>query len=100
MKKIYQLDSLRGLACLLILFDHSLSQDYIAKKGFGFLGAFIGVDIFFVLSGFLISLTLRNELREQGCINIKNFFVRRLLRLTPALFVAFILFALPIYIYI
>lgn len=99
MKKIYQLDSLRGLACLLILFDHSLSQDYIAKKGFGFLGAFIGVDIFFVLSGFLISLTLRNELREQGCINIKNFFVRRLLRLTPALFVAFILFALPIYIY-
>ncbi|MCC7201725.1 MAG: acyltransferase [Nitrospirae bacterium] len=48
-------------------------------------GGFIGVDIFFVLSGFLITSLLIKEYENKGSINIKHFYMRRILRLFPAL---------------
>ncbi len=73
------LDGLRGLAIILVLASHA----------FPFLrGGFIGVDIFFVLSGFLITALLIEENELHGRIGLKNFYARRVLRLYPALLAA------------
>lgn len=73
------LDGVRGLAILLVLAYH------IPSLPLG--GGFIGVDLFFVLSGFLITTLLLEEWRENGDLNLKAFYVRRTLRLLPALVV-------------
>lgn len=49
-------------------------------------GGYIGVDIFFVISGFLISGILLNELETHGQIEIRTFYARRIRRLFPALY--------------
>src|SRR5262245_20756418 len=70
------LDGLRGVAILWVLSYH-----------FRLLwGGFLGVDVFFVLSGFLISTLLTSEYQRNGSISLKNFYLRRVLRLWPALF--------------
>ncbi|EQA55209.1 acyltransferase family protein [Leptospira kmetyi] len=105
MTKIPSLDILRAIACLLVLFDHLFSVPLFAKNLFVevlpftvFLqGGFIGVDIFFVLSGFLITGILYEEYEKKGNINFFRFYVRRFLRLYPAIVVAFFVFAIPIY---
>lgn len=73
------LDGVRGLAILLVLVAH------IPKLPL--LGGFIGVDVFFVLSGFLITSLLLEEWRSTGGISLKDFYARRALRLIPALVV-------------
>lgn len=75
------LDGLRGVAILAVLAVHTnhLVGWSILK------GGNIGVDIFFVLSGFLITSILINEWNYAGTLNLKNFYVRRFLRLVPAL---------------
>jgi len=55
--------------------------------GFSFMkGGFLGVDIFFVLSGFLITSLLVQEWNARGSISLKKFYIRRALRLMPAVF--------------
>ena len=49
-------------------------------------GGFLGVDVFFVLSGYLITSLLIVEAQQTGRISIKNFYIRRARRLLPALF--------------
>lgn len=72
------LDGLRGVAVLCVLAVNSLLP---------FLkGGFMGVDIFFVLSGFLITSLLAEEWDKSGTINLKRFYLRRALRLLPGLF--------------
>jgi peptidoglycan/LPS O-acetylase OafA/YrhL len=72
------LGGLRGLAVLLVLGFHGK----LAMIPSGF----IGVDVFFVISGFLITSMIRSSLRE-GRFSIREFYVRRLWRLQPALLV-------------
>src|SRR3546814_9785394 len=48
-------------------------------------GVFLGVDLFFVLSGFLITGVLHDEYRRYGRIDLKTFYARRMARLAPAL---------------
>jgi peptidoglycan/LPS O-acetylase OafA/YrhL len=72
------LDGLRGVAVLVVLLCH-ISPYRLA-------GGNIGVDLFFVLSDFLITSILLNEHRSTGTISIKLFYLRRALRLFPALF--------------
>lgn len=68
------LDGLRGLAILLVLAFH-----------LGFVpGGWLGVDVFFVLSGFLITTLLAEEWQKTGSISLRNFYLRRVLRLMPA----------------
>ena len=49
-------------------------------------GGFLGVEVFFVISGYLITALLLHEQRRTGRIDLKHFWVRRARRLLPALF--------------
>jgi len=73
-----ELDGLRGISILLV-FVHHLYHPLLP-------GGFLGVDIFFVLSGFLITSLLVQEWNREGSISLKDFYIRRVLRLMPALF--------------
>ena len=53
-------------------------------------GGFIGVDVFFVISGFVICRLLATELRETGSIRLGKFYIRRIRRLLPALAVVLV----------
>ncbi len=70
-------DGLRAVAVLSVVFCHA---------GFGFPGGYIGVDVFFVISGFLIAGLIYKELR-QGTFTLANFWERRVRRILPALLV-------------
>jgi peptidoglycan/LPS O-acetylase OafA/YrhL len=72
------IDGLRGLAVLSVILFH--------YKVFGITGGFIGVDIFFVISGFLITSNILTDI-ENNTWSYANFYTRRMLRLFPALFV-------------
>lgn len=82
-----QLDGLRALAAWLVLMFHA--------KAPGMSAGFLGVDIFFVLSGFLITQLLKEEFERTGQINFWRFTRNRLTRLYPAL-ILFILTYLAI----
>ena len=69
------LDGLRGIAILLVVLSHT-----------GLLpNGYIGVDLFFALSGFLITSLLLEECERQGRISLRRFYARRARRLLPAL---------------
>jgi len=57
-------------------------------------GGYIGVDIFFVLSGFLITSILLREYSKTGHINLAHFYARRFLRIVPALVLLMMVFTL------
>jgi peptidoglycan/LPS O-acetylase OafA/YrhL len=73
------LDGIRAIAVALVLADHGGIP--------GVSGGFLGVDVFFVLSGFLITALLLDELRRTGRIGLRAFWIRRARRLLPALIV-------------
>jgi peptidoglycan/LPS O-acetylase OafA/YrhL len=82
------LDGVRGVAVLTVMLYHAR----IAS----FRGGFLGVDIFFVLSGFLITGLLLRECEQTGSVDLKRFYLRRALRLLPALLALLVLaLALP-----
>ena len=74
---IPELDGLRGISILLVFIHHV----YFTVLP----GGFLGVDIFFVLSGFLITSLLLREWDQFGSLNLKLVYIRRALRLMPAL---------------
>lgn len=71
------LDGIRAIAVIVVLAYHG--------NWFGVEGGFIGVDVFFALSGFLITRLLVDEHFRTGGVSLKNFYIRRALRLFPAL---------------
>jgi len=84
-------DGIRGVAILFVIMAH---------LGWKFAdGAVVFMDIFFVLSGFLITALLMQEYQRTGAISLKNFYLRRAMRLFPALFAVLAIlavFALPL----
>ena len=76
---------MRALAILPVVGFHA----YVVPKG-----GYLGVDIFFVLSGFLITTLLVEEAQANGRISLGHFYLRRGLRLLPALFVAALAYVL------
>ena len=82
-----EIDGLRSIAVLSIIFYHA----QIIIFGDEFLkGGFVGVDIFFVVSGYLISRILLSELFDEGKINLLHFYERRVRRIVPVLLATFI----------
>ena len=75
------IQGLRGIAVLLVVVYHT---------GFALPGGFVGVDMFFVISGFVITQVLVREYEETGGISLSHFYVRRARRLIPALSVVVI----------
>ncbi len=73
------LDGVRALAVIAVIGEHS------GLPFFG--GGDVGVDIFFVLSGFLITTLILEEQQRFGRLDVKRFWIRRLIRLTPPLLV-------------
>ena len=73
-----ELDGIRGIAILLVIAQHiNLPSTTLAGM--------VGVNLFFALSGYLITGILLAEIRETGKVNIKRFYERRIRRLVPAL---------------
>ena len=84
-----ELDGLRFLAFLLVLFNHLPSAGsipgWITLSNFGW----VGVDLFLCLSAYLFTKLLFVEYQEKGSINIRYFYLRRLLRIWPLYFFFF-----------
>ena len=82
-----EIDGLRTIAVLGVILYHA--QIVVFGHDF-FKGGFVGVDIFFVISGYLISRILLSELFEKGKISFLQFYERRARRILPILFTVFI----------
>ena len=80
------LDVLRGAAVLLVICHHYATVDQSMLHIGG-----VGVELFFVLSGFLISGLLFSEIKETGAISMSRFFLRRGLKIYPAFYAFFLL---------
>jgi peptidoglycan/LPS O-acetylase OafA/YrhL len=95
------LDGLRAISILFVLFNHVLSTiDHTAPRWMLFLFARgdLGVFVFFILSGFLITYLLLGEYETTGAINLRNFYLRRVLRIFPAFYTyLFVLAVLSIF---
>jgi peptidoglycan/LPS O-acetylase OafA/YrhL len=81
-----EIDGLRALAVLPVILFHA-GIDF-----FG--GGFVGVDVFFVISGYLITTIIIKEL-DEGKFSLVNFYERRARRILPALFVVLIFTCIP-----
>lgn len=82
------IDGLRAYAVISVLLYHA---------GFSFVsGGFVGVDIFFVISGFLMTKIIKEQL-DNNIFSVKDFFIRRIKRLFPALIFVFILISIATY---
>jgi len=77
------IDGLRAIAVLSVLIFH-LNESWLP-------GGFVGVDIFFVISGYLITKLIIREIDQSGGFSFKGFYVRRVRRLFPAMAATFAL---------
>ena len=75
---IKQIDGLRGISILSVVLYHFFPDIFV--------GGFVGVDLFFVISGFVISKILIEEFNLNKTISIKKFYVKRIKRIFPAFF--------------
>jgi peptidoglycan/LPS O-acetylase OafA/YrhL len=88
--RLRELDFLRGIAILLVLLRHIPLFSFTVNMGW------IGVDLFFVLSGFLVSGLLFKEYLKFGNIQPKLFLIRRGFKIYPIYFLFYILYLIPI----
>ncbi|MFW3344177.1 acyltransferase family protein [Aliarcobacter butzleri] len=82
------IDGLRAYAVISVLLYHA-SFSFVS-------GGFVGVDIFFVISGFLMTKIIKEQL-DNNIFSVKDFFIRRIKRLFPALIFVFILTSIATY---
>ena len=87
------LNGLRFICIAMVLWHHAPPVDTGLLRLFG--RGFMGVDFFFVLSGFLITTLLLREAREGGRFSLRAFYVRRALRILPVYF--FVVTAVALY---
>src|SRR5438105_3187512 len=82
--RVPALDGIRAIAIVAVLLYHHYQYDVPGSRAWA--GGFLGVDIFFVLSGFLITTLLLHEHARAGRIDFARFWSRRARRLLPAMF--------------
>lgn len=100
----YYIPSLNGLrmaSICMVISDHLVFNGFIKRNfltkllGLFFFNGLLGVQFFFVISGFLITTLLIRENEKAGTVSLKNFYTRRALRIFPAYyFFLFVLFVL------
>ncbi len=88
--RVPSLDGLRGISILAVLVAHALGTDNFLSAGainpvFGDLGN-LGVRVFFIISGFMITSLLFQEVAKSGHISLKGFYLRRTFRIFPAFY--------------
>lgn len=79
LRRVPQFDGMRGIGVFGVMAGHSFGADTLSFSSI--------VDIFFVISGFLITTLLLQEHRSTGHVALKKFYARRSLRLLPLLYV-------------
>ena len=79
LRHVAPFDGIRGFGVIGVMAGHALPDSTLSFSAI--------VDVFFVISGFLITTLLLQEHRETGHINVRKFYARRILRLLPALYV-------------
>ena len=77
-----EIDGLRSISVFAVIFYHA---KFILFDHSFFKGGFIGVDIFFVISGYLITTLILKEIYETNRFSFKNFYERRIRRILPVL---------------
>jgi peptidoglycan/LPS O-acetylase OafA/YrhL len=82
------LDGLRGLSILAVIWHHSGEHVGILSKGY------MGVDLFFAISGLLITSLLLREQGRTGTISLRGFYIRRTLRIFPLYYAVVVLYML------
>lgn len=80
--RIHTLDGWRGVAILLVLAEHTLSHTRFRDSLWAHLGS-LGVDIFFVVSGYIITLRFLEERAKTSTIDLRAFYARRAFRILP-----------------
>ncbi|MBL1280569.1 MAG: acyltransferase [Fluviicola sp.] len=106
-KNIYfkNLDTIRFIAAMMVFIGHAMSssfrhldiKDTVFEKGLAVISnGGMGVSIFFVLSGFLITYLIISEIEVNGRLNIKSFYMRRFLRIWP-LYYTVVIFSFLVY---
>jgi peptidoglycan/LPS O-acetylase OafA/YrhL len=85
-RRIPSLDGLRAISITLVMLSHLLKWKHISVAVLGAYGS-LGVFIFFVLSGYLITNLLLREYQRTSTISLRDFYLRRAFRIFPAAFV-------------
>lgn len=87
-ERLAGLDALRTLSIAMVIYQHLVFTEQFRNSNHKFIDFFIsgdlGVHLFFVISGFLITHLLLNEEKHNGSINLKAFYIRRFFRIFPA----------------
>ncbi|HEY8671525.1 MAG TPA: acyltransferase, partial [Terriglobales bacterium] len=84
--RIPSLDGLRAISITLVILSHLVKWKHISLAPIGSYGD-LGVHVFFVLSGYLITNLLLQEYQRTSTISLRNFYIRRAFRIFPAAFV-------------
>ncbi len=87
--RLRELDFLRGIAIILVIARHQMLFPFLKTMGW------IGVDLFFVLSGFLVSGLLFKEYQSYGQVNPRLFLIRRGFKIYPIFYLTYIGYMLP-----
>ena len=86
------LDGVRALCVLLVMFNH------VHAPVPGWIVGYLGVDVFFVLSGFLITTLLLRERNRSGRISLKGFYIRRFFRIVPVYLFTVLLYFIAVHV--
>src|SRR6202046_5819627 len=82
-QRIPSLDGLRAISITLVVLSHLVKWKHVSLEVLGSYGA-LGVHVFFVLSGYLITNLLLREYERSSTINLRDFYIRRAYRIFPA----------------
>src|SRR5579871_4579551 len=96
MKQLPSLNGLRAISITIVILDHLLRLNLRLSTWLSLCPLFdggLGVNVFFVISGFLITSLLLAEERVTGTISIKNFYIRRIFRIFPAYYFLLLAYA-------
>lgn len=88
-------DGLRALSIVAVILFHCdvPLPGFLGRRGF------LGVSLFFVISGFLITTLLLREQRDRGMISLKKFYARRALRLFPLYYAVLLMFCVAVWVF-